>query len=185
MKLENTCYIFLLACLEIWSLSIVKVLINFLPELDMRWKHFFPGSSGTNWKRFNIQYMIHADICKQMFMLASAWACMTVSYWWLKIILKYMYWEIGTLGSWCTEKKETNPVKRKRLVCKFHFLFYKMRGNILFLLFNGLAHLKYCRVPARWGLQQTTRAPSNDKTRGQGSFGPFITNLVIATYKIF
>ncbi len=31
----------------------------------------------------------------------------------------------------------------------------------------------YCCVPARWGLQQTTRAPGSDKTRGQGSFGPF------------
>ncbi len=33
--------------------------------------------------------------------------------------------------------------------------------------------LRYCRVPARWGLQQTTRAPGSDKTRGQGSFGLF------------
>ena len=53
----------------------------------------------------------------------------------------------------------------------------------------------YSRMPARWSLQQTTRAPGSDKTRGQGSFGPFtggqnlkhlnIPNLVIATYKIF
>ncbi len=28
-------------------------------------------------------------------------------------------------------------------------------------------------MPAGWGLQQTTRAPGSDKTRGQGSFGPF------------
>ncbi len=28
----------------------------------------------------------------------------------------------------------------------------------------------YCRVPARWGLQETTRAPDSDKTRGQGSY---------------
>ena len=38
----------------------------------------------------------------------------------------------------------------------------------------------YCRMPARWGLQQTTRAPDSDKTQGQGSL-----NLVIAIYKIF
>ncbi len=31
----------------------------------------------------------------------------------------------------------------------------------------------YCHVPARWGLHPTTRAPDSDKTRGQGSFGPF------------
>ena len=38
-----------------------------------------------------------------------------------------------------------------------------------------------CRVPVRWGLQQTTRAPGSDKTRGQGSFGPFTggQNLII------
>ncbi len=28
-------------------------------------------------------------------------------------------------------------------------------------------------MPARWGVQQTTRAPGSNKTRGQGSFGPF------------
>ena len=48
-------------------------------------------------------------------------------------------------------------------------------------------------VPARWGLQQTTRAPGSDKALGQWSFGPFtggltikylnIIILVIATYK--
>ena len=31
---------------------------------------------------------------------------------------------------------------------------------------------QYCHVPAGWGLQQTTRAPGRDETRGQGSFGP-------------
>ncbi len=35
----------------------------------------------------------------------------------------------------------------------------------------------YCHVPAEWGLQQTTRAPGSDKTRGQGSFGPFTGGL--------
>ncbi len=30
----------------------------------------------------------------------------------------------------------------------------------------------YCRMPARWGLRQTTLAPGSDKTRAQGSFGP-------------
>ena len=35
----------------------------------------------------------------------------------------------------------------------------------------------YCRVPERWGLQQTTRAPDSDKTRGQGSFSPFTDGL--------
>ncbi len=30
----------------------------------------------------------------------------------------------------------------------------------------------YCHVPAGLGLQRTTLAPGNDKTRGQGSFGP-------------
>ncbi len=34
--------------------------------------------------------------------------------------------------------------------------------------------LIYCHMPAGWGLQQTTRAPGSDKTRGQGSFGPLI-----------
>ncbi len=43
----------------------------------------------------------------------------------------------------------------------------------------------YCHVPARWGLQQTTWAQGSDKTQGQGSFGAFTTNLVIATYKHF
>ncbi len=37
--------------------------------------------------------------------------------------------------------------------------------------------LKYCCVPARWGLQQTTRALDSDKTRGQVSFGPFTGGL--------
>ncbi len=47
----------------------------------------------------------------------------------------------------------------------------------------------YCRVPARWGLQQITHAADSNKTRGQGSFGPFtgghfnITSLGIATYR--
>ncbi len=35
------------------------------------------------------------------------------------------------------------------------------------------SEIQYCQVPAGWGLQQTTRAPGSDKTRGQGSFGPF------------
>ena len=35
----------------------------------------------------------------------------------------------------------------------------------------------YCYLPAGWGLQQTTRAPGSDKTRGQGSFGPFTGRL--------
>ncbi len=39
----------------------------------------------------------------------------------------------------------------------------------LFLL-NRLPIYKYCRVPARWGLRQTTLAPGSDKTRVQGSF---------------
>ncbi len=36
---------------------------------------------------------------------------------------------------------------------------------------------RYCHVPAGWGLQQTTRAPGSDKTRGQGSFGLFTGGL--------
>ena len=32
----------------------------------------------------------------------------------------------------------------------------------------SLSYLEYSRVPARWGLQQTTRAPDSDKTWGQG-----------------
>ncbi len=35
----------------------------------------------------------------------------------------------------------------------------------------------YCHLPAEWGLQQTTRDPGSDKTRGQGSFGPFTGGL--------
>ncbi len=35
----------------------------------------------------------------------------------------------------------------------------------------------YCHVPAGWGLQQTTWALGSDKTRGQGSFGPFTGGL--------
>ncbi len=35
----------------------------------------------------------------------------------------------------------------------------------------------YCHVPVGWGLQQTSRAPGSDKTRGQGSFGPFTGGL--------
>ena len=37
--------------------------------------------------------------------------------------------------------------------------------------------LVYCRLPAGWGLQQTTRALGSDKTRGQGSFGSFTGGL--------
>ncbi len=40
-----------------------------------------------------------------------------------------------------------------------------------------LNHYIYCRVPAGWGLQQTTQVPGSDKTRGQGSFGPFTGGL--------
>ncbi len=32
-------------------------------------------------------------------------------------------------------------------------------------------------MPAELGLQQTTRAPSSDKTRGQWSFGPLTDGL--------
>ncbi len=42
----------------------------------------------------------------------------------------------------------------------------------------------YCHVPEGWGLQQTTRAPGSDKTRGQGSFKYLDrANLVITTQK--
>ena len=44
--------------------------------------------------------------------------------------------------------------------------------------------LLYCRVPARWALQQTTRAPDSDKTRRQGSFGPLEMNSNIATVAV-
>ncbi len=37
--------------------------------------------------------------------------------------------------------------------------------------------LRYCHVPAGWGLQQTTLAPGSDKTRGQGSFSLFTGGL--------
>ncbi len=43
------------------------------------------------------------------------------------------------------------------------------------LIFNFL--YIYCRVSARWGLQQTTWVPDRDTTRGQGSFGPFTGGL--------
>ncbi len=45
--------------------------------------------------------------------------------------------------------------------------------------FTHVYHPFYCRVPARWGLQQTTRAPDSDKTRVQGSFGPFTGGLKV------
>ncbi len=44
---------------------------------------------------------------------------------------------------------------------------------------------EYCRVPAGWGLQQTTRAPGSDKTRGQGSLGPFTGGLSSNTTQNF
>ncbi len=32
------------------------------------------------------------------------------------------------------------------------------------VIFDHNITLIYCRMPARWGLQQTTRAPDSDKT---------------------
>ncbi len=45
------------------------------------------------------------------------------------------------------------------------------------LMFRAAEEYVYCHVPVGWGLQQTTRAPGSDKTRGQGSFGPFTCGL--------
>ncbi len=41
----------------------------------------------------------------------------------------------------------------------------------------------YCRLPAGWGLQQTTRTAGSDKIRGQGSFGPFTGGQNLTTQK--
>ncbi len=46
-------------------------------------------------------------------------------------------------------------------------------GPVFLKAFEPKESVEYCRVPASWGLQQTTRAPDSDKTRAQGSFGPF------------